>query len=385
MVAQYPGQGTVLTAAAGTPDEIGAWRVANNIVLDPRSGKFVHTFHNIKLPRDGSADRVEFTAYAFNEDRVKSQTAPPFPYPLDRRPRSTRHRAYLITVGVGANQSGWNLSFAANSATGVGSALAGRLSGDYDVVKVQLLSMLEPNGPRAILKQAKAENIRAVFDVLAGRRDRAEGLEAIEGARDLRAATPDDLVFLFITSHGYADPQGNFYVVPYDTGPPSWVTGNVLDECLSRPDGSARCEAAERFLERTISSDDLADWWHGVDAGEMVMILDSCYSAAAPGRDFRPGPLGDRGLGQLAYDKGMVILTAAQPDKKALSALRVGDGRSLLADVLLGALSLNPRQSLPAYLREAEARVPEQYRVLYPSVQEEDVQAPVLLDFATKK
>ena len=45
----------------------------------------------------------------------------------------------------------------------------------------------------------------------------------------------------------------------------------------------------------------------------MLMIVDACHSAAAvQGKEFKPGPMGSRGLGQLSYDKGMRILTATQ-------------------------------------------------------------------------
>lgn len=40
-----------------------------------------------------------------------------------------------------------------------------------------------------------------------------------------------------------------------------------------------------------------------IDAGQMVLVLDSCHSAAVSGPDFKPGPMGDRGFGQLSYDK----------------------------------------------------------------------------------
>jgi len=41
---------------------------------------------------------------------------------------------------------------------------------------------------------------------------------------------------------------------------------------------------------------------------------------------FKPGPMGDRGLGQLAYDKGMRILAATQADDVALESGSLGQG-----------------------------------------------------------
>ena len=65
-----------------------------------------------------------------------------------------------------------------------------------------------------------------------------------------------------------------------------------------------------------------------VDAGDLVLIVDACHSAAAiEGTDFKPGPMGSRGLGQLSYDKGMRILTATQADRR-----RAGKGWPGLAD-----------------------------------------------------
>jgi hypothetical protein len=56
-----------------------------------------------------------------------------------------------------------------------------------------------------------------------------------------------------------------------------------------------------------------------VDAGELVLVVDACHSAASvQGEGFKPGPMGSRGLGQLSYDKGMRVLTSTQADDVAL-------------------------------------------------------------------
>ncbi len=60
--------------------------------------------------------------------------------------------------------------------------------------------------------------------------------------------------------------------------------------------------------------------------GEMVMIVDACHSAASVGEDFKPGPMGSRGLGQLAFDKGMRILAATQSDDVALESDLIKQG-----------------------------------------------------------
>src|SRR5262249_45264546 len=115
----------------------------------------------------------------------------------------------------------------------------------------------------------------------------------------IRPAQPDDLVLISFATHGEADDRGVFYLYPYDTGP---------------------AETSEGSLTNRISSEELSLWLRDVDAGELVMILDACHSGAAPGADFKPGPMGSRGLGQLAYDKGMRILAATQADNVALGS-----------------------------------------------------------------
>ena len=48
------------------------------------------------------------------------------------------------------------------------------------------------------------------------------------------------------------------------------------------------------------------------------MVLDACQSAeSVQAKDFKPGPLGSQGLGQLAYDKRMRILAASQSYESA--------------------------------------------------------------------
>ena len=82
---------------------------------------------------------------------------------------------------------------------------------------------------------------------------------------------------------------------------------------------------------------------------------------------FKPGPMGDRGLGQLAYDKGMQILAATQADNVALESERLGQGLLTYALVQEG---LKGRKAAPdgngpitikPWLRYAEKRVPELY------------------------
>jgi Caspase domain len=372
-------------AIAGSTAELQAWQNVYEIRLT--DGEYTHTFHHIRLPRQPGVDKVTFTAYAFNSDRVKSLTTPPLEYSLPKlsvaRPGVVARRAYLISMGVNANESGWNMDFAVPSAEHAARLLHDKLAKDYEVVPICLFSALASDSPLVMLKDATKANLKAVLDLLAGR---SIG-DAVRGAVDpdhrIQPATPDDAVVLFIASHGYADPRGTFYVIPYDTGTALGVTEDALTRCQAHSeDRSLTCHRANTFLEHTISSQDFSSWWAGVDAGEMVMILDSCHSAAAPGREFRPGPLGDASFGQLSYDKGMQILTATQPDKTARATLVQELGHSLLVEALLEEAKEHPQETLGQWLHETEQQVPALTHRLYPELSAADVQLPELFDFA---
>jgi hypothetical protein len=134
------------------------------------------------------------------------------------------------------------------------------------------------------------------------------------------------------------------------------------------------------------------------------MIVDACHSAAAiESGDFKPGPMGSRGLGQLAYDKGMLILAAAQKSEFALEVEQLEHGLLTYALLVDGVIEWkadhNPRDKQlldREWLRYGILRVPEIYddirdgrRSLSRSKLNADVkdrnsaQQPALFDFIT--
>jgi WD40 repeat protein/uncharacterized caspase-like protein len=265
----------------------------------------------VKLPRGKDVAAIDFTAYAFNEDRIKSQTArwqwPDTVKSTLPRAQPMTPRAYVITIGINAYEnSNWNLKYAANDARQIQRTLSEKLAqgkGYQEVVPISLISDYQTTNGQDVVseKLATKANIHGILDLLAGKVIDPEILKSIRGADKLRKAGPDDLVIISFSSHGYADNQGNFYLVPYDVGP-----------------GSKR-EITADLLRHCISSEELSLWLRDVDAGEMVMIVDACHSAASvQGEGFKPGPMGSRGLGQLSYDKGIRILSSTQSDDVAL-------------------------------------------------------------------
>jgi len=95
-------------------------------------------------------------------------------------------------------------------------------------------------------------------------------------------ATPDDVFFLSFSGHGYGDKDRQFYILP----------ANIQGSCR---------DVNKTLLAKAISADDLAEWLRPIDVGEMTFILDSCQSASSmEANDFKPRPMGSRGLGQLS-------------------------------------------------------------------------------------
>lgn len=241
----------------------------------------------VRLP--SGAREVMFSAYAFNHDRVKSATA-------QRSHRAetpaVKGRAYLVAIGVNRHDvPSWDLDFAVNDARATSGALQARLAATGAHAEVIAVPLLADGGTRTASKEA----IRAVLGRLAGG---TAALPAGVDAGRLQAATPDDLVVVSFAGHGLVDAAGQFQLLPQDA--------------------HGRGDPADR-PSRGISADELADWLGAIDAGELSVVIDACQSAASVDRaGFRPGPLGSRGLGQLAYDKGARLLAATQVDNVAI-------------------------------------------------------------------
>ncbi len=295
--------------------ELREWQKAHRVQLD-RNGRATLLFRNVRLPQDGKTKEVVFSAYAFNNDRVKSSTARStyaLP-PATGRPR--KGRAYVVTVGVNLYENpDFNLSFAANDARQMQQALTSRLTatGQYEeVVPLSLISdsLRGADGAPKTQTDATKANIRAALRALAGKGGVSPSeLSGILNAERLRTATPDDLVLILFAGHGFTGPKGDFYLVPYDMG-----------------EGVGKGVTAQ-LQQRSISSDEISLWLRDVDAGHLALIVDACHSASAvESAEFKPGPMGSRGLGQLAYDKGMLILTATQADNVAREGGRIKQG-----------------------------------------------------------
>lgn len=267
-------------------------------------------FDGVQLGQPPASGKFDFSAYAFNTDHVKSATAH---RAFDAAPAAARpvRRAYLVTIGVNAYDNPLlDLKYAVNDAASIERTLAARLRarGGFDeVVSVPLVSR-QTVAQGGAAGAASKLNIRTVLEILSGLPVSAERRARIPQADQLRKATPDDAVFLSFSGHGFYETGGDFYLLPTDIGP-----------------GKTR-QPTDAVLAASISSAELAGWLRPVDGGDMALIIDACHSGAAVGADFKPGPMGSRGLGQLAFDKGMLVLAATQADNVALEAEELEHG-----------------------------------------------------------
>ncbi|MGA2169838.1 MAG: caspase family protein, partial [Terracidiphilus sp.] len=278
----HPGRADVVVHAASHINEKGQASGLQDLRLF-RNGQMVgylegslkdpdFTFSDIHLPT--SVKSVTFTAYAFNAMNIKSATAQK---DYSYEPGAVRKpHAYLLQIGVNHYRaSNCELHGSATDAEELSRVLTERLTArGLDVKPVRLISTGTENG-------ATKDNIRKALQAIAA------------------VATPDDVFFLSFSGHGFGDQDGQFYIFP----------SNVEGSCQGVDDA---------MLKLAISADELAEWLRPIDAGEMTFVLDSCQSASSvEANDFKPGPMGSRGLGQLAYDKRMRILAASQSNQEA--------------------------------------------------------------------
>jgi uncharacterized caspase-like protein len=305
--------------AAHTPDSdfefiqsVERWREVNRMPDDDDNpGDGVHTFQAVLyLPTAAGTEEQFISAYAFNEDRIKSETST---FVYTRPPMEARQpRAFVISIGVDHyTADGLDLSYAAKDARVMGASLAA-IPG-YETHTV--IATSEKDGRSKV----NADTIRNLLAMLNGDGERTEVLGALKAdgidASALQMVGPDDVVIITFSGHGWTQKGDDFYLLASDA---RWPDRNDLPDIGS-----------------LISSSELTMWLRMINAADIALIIDACHSGASvDGGDFKPGPLGDAGLGQLAYDKGIRILAATQADGVALEISNLEHG--LLTYALTG-------------------------------------------------
>ncbi|HJU92541.1 MAG TPA: caspase family protein, partial [Pyrinomonadaceae bacterium] len=241
-------------------------------------------------------------AYAFNRDNVKSKDAPLVFTGADSLKR--KGTAYIIAVGVNEYENNqYNLKYAVADAQSFGDEMRRRQSQLAAFERIEVIQLLD--------KEATKANILAALKRLAGETG-PPTLKA--GPLDtLKRAEPEDTVVIYFAGHGTAQAQ-RFYLIPHDLG----YTGErtKLTE-----------QGLKTMLVHSISDIELQGAVEDLDAGHLLLIIDACNSGQAlEAEEKRRGPMNSKGLAQLAYEKGMYILTAAQSFQAALEAAQLGHG-----------------------------------------------------------
>jgi uncharacterized caspase-like protein len=225
-------------------------------------------------------------AYAFNHDNVKSTDATLNIVGAE----SLRRKSQVYVLAVGINQyadADYNLRYAVDDAHAFG----------------EVLQQQEQS-----LNRFEQINVIPIYD---GEATKANILKAFSDLAD--QAQPEDVVFIFIASHGTAN-QNHFYVIPHDLGYSGSRTH--LDE-----------DAISSILAHSISDRDLEKAFEQLDASRLLLVLDACNSGQAlEAEEKRRGPMNSKGLAQLAYEKGMYILTASQSYQAAQETSQLGHG-----------------------------------------------------------
>jgi WD40 repeat protein len=269
----------------------------------------------------------ELSAYCFNQDglRSKEETLEV----TNSSPTTIRH-AYIVAIGIDTYANGdFNLSYAAPDADDIEKTLSQNLQalGEFQPVPVVLRDT-----------EASKAAVLAALGRLSGEQ-RVLPRGAPKDIERLAAAGPEDIVVVFFAGHGIGD-QGRYYLIPSDLG-------------YQGPREHISASDLEIVKQHSISDEELRQAFENIDARLNVLIVDACESGTAlDSADQRPGPMNARGLAQLAYDKGMYVLTAAQSKEAALEA-----GGNFGHGLLTYALVEEGLKTRDAYTDPSEARL----------------------------
>ena len=232
------------------------------------------------------AGENKLTAYAFNHDNIKSSDATLVVNGAESLKR--QGTAYVLAVGVNqyANQK-YNLKYAVADAEDFAAEVKRQQESLKRYPRVEVISLADEQATKANITQRLADLAKQV--------------------------QPEDAVIIFFAGHGTA--QGNqFYLIPHDLG-------------YDGPRENLSAVGLKTILAHSISDRELEKLFEGIDAGQLLLVIDACNSGQAlEAEEKRRGPMNSKGLAQLAYEKGMYVMTASQSYQAALEAERFGHG-----------------------------------------------------------
>jgi hypothetical protein len=230
------------------------------------------------------AGENRLTAYAFNHDNVKSSDVSLAVTGAESLKR--KGTLHILAIGVGQYANGdYNLNYTTDDATSFASQLKLQQEKLAQYQSVEIKTLLN--------ESATKENILSELKKLAA------------------SVQPEDAVVVYFSGHGKAEGD-HFFLVPHDLG-------------YSGPRDQLSSEGLRQILMHSISDVELEETFRSIDAGQLFMIIDACNSGQALENKDEPrrGPMNTRGLAQLAYEKGMYIMTASQSVEEAFVSAKL--------------------------------------------------------------
>jgi uncharacterized caspase-like protein len=206
----------------------------------------------------------------------------------------------VLVVGVGnyAN-SRYNLNYSVADATEIGAQLKSQQELMSQYHPIEVISLLNAD--------ATKENILLALKLLAGTVKNPLPKDVPADLLKIKAAQPEDAVIFYFSGHGTAK-EDRFYLIPHDLG--YYGLRSALDD-----------SALTLVLSHSISDRELEEVLKPMDVGQLLVIIDACNSGQILKADEeRRGPMNTSGVAQLAYEKGMYVLTASQSDEVAFES-----------------------------------------------------------------
>lgn len=234
------------------------------------------------------------TAYGFNRDNVKSTDASL----VVIGDECLRREGTLYVLAVGIDEySDQKLYYAVSDAEALGDELKRQQEALGNYARIEVVRLLDQEATKA--------NLLAAIGRLSATSSGAPPAGSSAALFRLEASQPEDAVLIYYAGHGAAEGK-SFYLQMH---------GFSEARCTADSDSeaAASCCVSDAELEQALAE---------VDAGHLLLILDTCDAGQALESDEgRRGPLNAKGLVQLAYEKGMYILAAAQRGQPAVEDL----------------------------------------------------------------
>jgi WD40 repeat protein len=274
---------------------VRAWRGEVPIDKDGKS----HLLTHVTI----TAGENRFSAYTFDQNDVKSPDGRLTVVGAQELAR--KGNAYILAVGINDyGNAKLNLKYAVSDAEEFGTELRKQLESLHAFSSVSIIPLSDATATKSNFLLALSRFARGDSDPL------PQG--SPPELSKITTVQPEDAVFIYFVGHGLKD-ANRFYLVPSDLGYHDDQPNEDASLGIIRNHGISDLELAAAF-ER-------------IDAGRLVLLIDACNSGQALGPvEDRGGPMNSLGLAQLAYDKGMYVLTAAQPNQDAWESKDIRHG-----------------------------------------------------------